>query len=162
MLGTKLHGMHPHLEISLLPFYHSRYLFDSYASFFVCSAINVVSVHQAESKCRTELAWREIQYNSRTIRDLDQLARTTASHDLEQHRVSSKPQNPSTRRYYLKIHTAAPFRFLIHMLAIVMPDVLACFPQWCRLHTFTTATRHTILYRRYRLATILQYIAFSS
>jgi hypothetical protein len=96
MLGTKLHGMHPHLEILLLPFYPSTYLLDSYASFFVCSAIKVVSVHQAG--VNVGLNWRGERFTTTRgllLRDLDHLARTTASHDLEQHRVSSKPQNPS-------------------------------------------------------------------
>ena len=139
-------------------------MLNSYASFFVYSAINVLSVHQAGLNLR---AWREIHYNSRTIRDLDQLSHTTASHYCFLPRTPSLLIEATKTRlhvvaYYFKLHTAAPLRFPIHMLAIVTPDVLACFPQWGRLHALSTATRHTILHRRYRLATIMQYIAFSS
>ena len=130
MFDTKLATWHASAFGNLLsPFPYSTNLLDSHASFFIFSAINVESVHQAERKFRTKLAWGEIRYDSRTFRDLDQSARTTANHCLEHHRVSSKPQTPSTSIYYLKLHTAALFCSLIHMLAVVTHKVLACFPQ---------------------------------
>ena len=93
MLGTKLATWHASAFGNLLsPFPYSTNLLDSHASFFIFSAINVESVHQAERKFCNKLTWREIQYGSLTIRDLDQLARTKASDCPEHHRVSSKPQ----------------------------------------------------------------------
>ena len=43
--------------------------------------------------------------------------------------IEATKTRPHVVAYYLKFNTAAPLRFLIHMLAIVTPDVLACFPQ---------------------------------